>query len=165
MFMTNKSTATSPAPSFVIMGWELLDLTLLGHANNRTSELVKRLAVDIEDQSLKHHLFSTAIRNYSKVAQRERVDMFRATISQHTALSPDCLDIVETDAVRWSKEHLAELSSVSSLPDKNMSGVSLNGHLDNEVRSIAATKKWYENVDIARKNVYELLHPSIKVIR
>ena len=162
--MRNKSPEAPPL--FVTNAWELLDLTLLGLADDRAAMLVERLANDIDDEYLRHQLLSTAVRNLSKSCQREAIDRFRAVIARHSApLAPlDGPDLLETDAIRWSREYLSTLHNSSFSFSESRPGVALNRDLDRVIDFSAATPKWYQQAEVAKESVYQLLNPAINVI-
>lgn len=148
--------------TFINAGTELLFLTHKGIDDDRVLNCVERLNADVIDDYIKQQVFLCATENFSKVHSAERTVLFRELISRHTGKFDACESFLPSDAVMWSDNYIKALAiapSVSKSGEKL--GSYLDAHLNQLVNSIAATPKWFHNVEIVRRNLLRILNHRV----
>ena len=158
-----ENAARAPTDLFQF-GLELLESAHGGILNDRTSYLIQSLAQGITNESLKHFLFGTAMRNLSKVVSQDKVDRIYSPVSKYCILPRAFADIINSDAVTWSDGYIAALNSDRSSPQVK-SEQSLTRCLEQVVESSAATSKWFESVNDARVRLIRLLRSNLRLVR
>lgn len=150
--------------TFINAGTDLLILTHKGIDDERVLHCVERLNADVIDDYIKQQVFLCATENFSRVHGAKRTSLFRELISRHTGKFDACESFLPSDAVMWSDSYIKALASTPSVSTSGEKvGSYLEAHLNQLVNSIAATPKWFDNVETVRHNLLRIL--SHRVVR